>query len=299
MDNGSPILTWLPGVMVSIQQAQHLQLSLNAKQEAEEIDEMSPVHIFKRLVTEDVMPTDSFQRNEDLMPDNFKRLITEDLMPASGGFERLFTEDLMPSTPTDSFDRLCTEEAWPVYGFGGKMHSFAEEKPQAHLAPQASQLAQQIQLAQLVNQVAHEEPQTQSEVPAAPVAPPVPLATDGARIRRRPRRRGRGNGGETQVGDGSPSTGSLGHPLHCGKACGYFHRAKGCRDGAACPNCHICWPSEGSKNHPLQCKQACKYNLRAKGCREGSTCKCCHLCTWSREADSTVQSDGSESTRTS
>jgi len=268
----------LPGVMVSIQKAQHLQLSSSDKaQEGEEMEATSPVHSFKRLVTEDLMPTDSFKR--------------------------LVTEDLMPGTDTCRFERLCTEESWPVYDIGGNLKSYAEAAPQVQLTPHASQLAQQIQLAQLVHQVVHPEQVQPSKPEASPtnVVPPpaVPVAADGARIRRRPRRRGRGNAGEVQVGDGSPSTGSLGHPLHCGKACGYFHREKGCRDGANCPNCHICWPSEGSKGHPLECKQACKYNLKAKGCRDGSSCKCCHLCTWSREADLISQSDGSESTRTS
>mmetsp|Transcript_96241 Transcript_96241/g.269273 ORF Transcript_96241/g.269273 Transcript_96241/m.269273 type:complete len:307 (-) Transcript_96241:151-1071(-) len=43
--------------------------------------------------------------------------------------------------------------------------------------------------------------------------------------------------------DGSeevPSVGSLGHPGSCAKACKYFSKGKGCKDGRWCVRCHIC-----------------------------------------------------------
>lgn len=36
------------------------------------------------------------------------------------------------------------------------------------------------------------------------------------------------------------SLGSLGHPYSCGLACKYVGKAKGCKDGTLCPNCHLC-----------------------------------------------------------
>lgn len=36
------------------------------------------------------------------------------------------------------------------------------------------------------------------------------------------------------------SVGTKGHPFNCGSACKYFRRKGGCRDGAACQNCHEC-----------------------------------------------------------
>lgn len=36
------------------------------------------------------------------------------------------------------------------------------------------------------------------------------------------------------------SVGTKGHPSTCGVACRYVRRKHGCRDGAACPNCHEC-----------------------------------------------------------
>lgn len=153
-------------------------------------------------------------------------------------------------------------------------------------------------------------------VPVAPF-PMVPAPADGARVRTRARRRAAGvqvakngggkeggKGGSTGAGDqGSahdgdaeaneivPSEGSHGHPDFCGKPCCHFHRAKGCRNGEACPDCHICWPSVGSRGHPMLCKQPCKYYLRARGCREGVECPCCHLCFWSRVIDRMGQPD--------
>lgn len=36
------------------------------------------------------------------------------------------------------------------------------------------------------------------------------------------------------------SVGSQGHPKSCSSACKYLRRRGGCRDGALCPNCHLC-----------------------------------------------------------
>jgi len=46
----------------------------------------------------------------------------------------------------------------------------------------------------------------------------------------------------------SASVGSLNHPHGCGEACKYLNRKGGCRDGKACPNCHLCqWTRVGNK----------------------------------------------------
>mmetsp|Transcript_45833 Transcript_45833/g.106523 ORF Transcript_45833/g.106523 Transcript_45833/m.106523 type:complete len:530 (+) Transcript_45833:134-1723(+) len=39
----------------------------------------------------------------------------------------------------------------------------------------------------------------------------------------------------------APSAGSAGHPYNCAAACRYVKRKGGCRDGANCPNCHLCF----------------------------------------------------------
>jgi hypothetical protein len=104
------------------------------------------------------------------------------------------------------------------------------------------------------------------------------------------------------------SVGSRGHPNSCSKPCKYFRRKKGCRDGAACPNCHDCmWQRElfvekvppppsttvaaeiqeqpigsGSSGHPFSCGKPCKYVRRKGGCRDGAACPNCHECIWQR-----------------
>mmetsp|Transcript_67154 Transcript_67154/g.160175 ORF Transcript_67154/g.160175 Transcript_67154/m.160175 type:complete len:380 (-) Transcript_67154:133-1272(-) len=42
--------------------------------------------------------------------------------------------------------------------------------------------------------------------------------------------------------------------------------------------------SVGSLGHPYSCAQACKYVGKAKGCKDGTSCPNCHLCRWSRNA---------------
>jgi len=37
------------------------------------------------------------------------------------------------------------------------------------------------------------------------------------------------------------SVGSIGHPTACADACPYVKRKGGCRDGATCPHCHLCF----------------------------------------------------------
>lgn len=112
------------------------------------------------------------------------------------------------------------------------------------------------------------------------------------------------------------SVGTRGHPQTCGPPCRFVKRKAGCKDGAQCPNCHLCFwcrkrqptleaysaplqdkpsatsslepadttwcVSEGSIGHPVSCDEPCKYVKRKGGCRLGSHCTCCHLCSWSR-----------------
>lgn len=98
------------------------------------------------------------------------------------------------------------------------------------------------------------------------------------------------------------SAGSVGHPHHCAGACRYIKRKGGCRDGARCPHCHLCFWSRGAENdvansasvrpaapvsigtrgHPHSCSAPCKYARRKGGCRDGADCRNCHVCVWSR-----------------
>jgi len=43
------------------------------------------------------------------------------------------------------------------------------------------------------------------------------------------------------------SAGSQAHPHACGAPCRYVRRKMGCRNGAACPDCHICVWSRNQK----------------------------------------------------
>lgn len=90
------------------------------------------------------------------------------------------------------------------------------------------------------------------------------------------------------------SAGSVGHPLACGGACKYQKTQRGCKLGAACNRCHLCYwtraserelnsrkqvVSAGSVGHPMWCGGVCKaYSKRA--CKDGADCKRCHLCCW-------------------
>jgi hypothetical protein len=42
--------------------------------------------------------------------------------------------------------------------------------------------------------------------------------------------------------------------------------------------------SIGSQGHPHACAKACKYFRRKHGCRDGANCSKCHQCHWSRDA---------------
>jgi hypothetical protein len=122
-----------------------------------------------------------------------------------------------------------------------------------------------------------------------------------------------------------PSLGSLGHPYTCANACKYVKRKTGCRDGSACPHCHLCFwrhrarpsglkglcveaysgkgdalaekeeeqariqtrKSAGSVGHPHNCAEACKYFNRKGGCRNGTACTKCHMCEWRRKPSTT------------
>jgi hypothetical protein len=101
------------------------------------------------------------------------------------------------------------------------------------------------------------------------------------------------------------SLGSVGHPHSCAGACRYIKRKGGCRDGANCPHCHLCfWRrtadvhegpqapdsekseafiSVGTRGHPHQCGPPCRYVRRKGGCRDGANCTSCHACLWQRD----------------
>ncbi|CAD7927092.1 unnamed protein product [Amoebophrya sp. A25] len=120
------------------------------------------------------------------------------------------------------------------------------------------------------------------------------------------------------VGPGVLSLGTAGHPSTCAaEACRYVKRKGGCRDGAACPKCHLCFwrkrdtedkeglcsaeagaastssrggalsfsptASLGSFGHPFQCSAPCRYVRRKGGCRDGARCENCHICVWCRD----------------
>jgi hypothetical protein len=109
------------------------------------------------------------------------------------------------------------------------------------------------------------------------------------------------------------SIGSAGHPHLCKEACRYTKRKGGCKNGADCPNCHLCFwqrkretlncvgaysgkidvalaldsaeddcPSLGSVNCEGRCDKVCKYVHRKTGCRMGELCPDCHKCRWRR-----------------
>eukprot|EP00928_Gymnodinium_smaydae_P062962 TRINITY_DN4667_c0_g5_i1.p1 TRINITY_DN4667_c0_g5~~TRINITY_DN4667_c0_g5_i1.p1 ORF type:complete len:335 (-),score=53.80 TRINITY_DN4667_c0_g5_i1:54-1058(-) len=50
----------------------------------------------------------------------------------------------------------------------------------------------------------------------------------------------------------------------------------------AAPALAACAPSLGSIGHPVNCRRACKYFGKRRGCKEGSKCERCHLCPWTR-----------------
>jgi len=120
-----------------------------------------------------------------------------------------------------------------------------------------------------------------------------------------------------------PSVGSLGHPRKCSRACTYVRRKNGCRNGAACLDCHQCvWQRKGRENkavseevtgntvpiaasfsisvgsigHPLSCSGlGCKYSNKARGCKDGKFCLRCHFCPWHRYQRAPRETGGSPS----
>eukprot|EP00931_Biecheleriopsis_adriatica_P081552 TRINITY_DN54890_c0_g1_i1.p1 TRINITY_DN54890_c0_g1~~TRINITY_DN54890_c0_g1_i1.p1 ORF type:complete len:237 (-),score=37.65 TRINITY_DN54890_c0_g1_i1:122-832(-) len=53
------------------------------------------------------------------------------------------------------------------------------------------------------------------------------------------------------------SQGSMGHPYSCGEACKYAMKARGCKDGEACPRCHLCqWKKSDRKRASKDAKAA-------------------------------------------
>jgi len=117
------------------------------------------------------------------------------------------------------------------------------------------------------------------------------------------------------------SAGSVGHPHACAGACRYVKRKGGCRDGAGCTKCHLCfWRrvegtapclhddgalqeasriSAGTRGHPHSCGAPCRYARRKGGCRDGASCPNCHVCLWQRteraEPESSERLDTSSS----
>lgn len=97
------------------------------------------------------------------------------------------------------------------------------------------------------------------------------------------------------------SLGTVGHPVSCGQACRYVKRKGGCREGAACLCCHLCFwvrhkdeqpparrnqanqrrpiSSMGTVGHPVSCGDACSLAWTEGGCPAGSACQKCHRCT--------------------
>mmetsp|Transcript_14018 Transcript_14018/g.22052 ORF Transcript_14018/g.22052 Transcript_14018/m.22052 type:complete len:535 (-) Transcript_14018:157-1761(-) len=101
------------------------------------------------------------------------------------------------------------------------------------------------------------------------------------------------------VGQAHVSAGTVGHPYLCGGACKYLKTQKGCKMGASCDRCHLCfWTraserdlarrkkdySLGSIGHPHLCAGACKYHTK-KECKQGASCDRCHMCTWTRAGE--------------
>lgn len=108
------------------------------------------------------------------------------------------------------------------------------------------------------------------------------------------------------------SFGSIGHPMTCAPACKYIKRKGGCREGANCAKCHMCfWSrhpelsfettstadrsgaeslimSAGTRGHPNSCARACRYLRRKQGCRDGAACTHCHACFWHRRTTETT-----------
>lgn len=118
-----------------------------------------------------------------------------------------------------------------------------------------------------------------------------------------------------------PSEGSKRHPVACQGACRYVKRKGGCRDGARCRKCHLCFwrrdgekdhtgdegltaeavtaevlpPSGGTAGHPERCGAPCRYVWRKGGCRNGANCPNCHACFWRRgKAQGDEEDDGEE-----
>jgi len=84
-----------------------------------------------------------------------------------------------------------------------------------------------------------------STLPKPPFAVPPPPQV----VARRPRPKiADKTSAEPQTAGPVVSVGSIGHPKTCSEACPYVKRKGGCRDGASCPKCHLCfWQRPGVK----------------------------------------------------
>jgi len=67
------------------------------------------------------------------------------------------------------------------------------------------------------------------------------------------------------------SEGTRGHPHSCAPACKYFRRKQGCRDGAACTQCHACsWHRRVVQNVGEEKAPASQGGLRVDGLQQSS-----------------------------
>jgi len=48
----------------------------------------------------------------------------------------------------------------------------------------------------------------------------------------------------------------------------------------ACLSTSPACPSVGSLGHPYCCADACKFHTKRRGCKDGASCERCHLCYW-------------------
>jgi len=62
-------------------------------------------------------------------------------------------------------------------------------------------------------------------------------------------------------------------------------------DGAGPPKSPKAVLSVGSVGHPISCQEPCKYVRKNRGCKDGADCNRCHVCFWNRyEASRTMGS---------
>jgi hypothetical protein len=68
------------------------------------------------------------------------------------------------------------------------------------------------------------------------------------------------------------SLGSFGHPYRCAAACRYIKRKGGCKNGASCPECHLCFWQRKPSSQQVEFSQAPQFfaaSDSAETCPEG------------------------------